>query len=306
MNAWPPLPLEDWVDTLETVHLWTQVLGRFKLAASPFVNQWWSVGLQLTAHGLSTGLVPVGDRSVELILDLVESRLRIETSDGAAHSLTLSPRPVADFYAEVTAALGRLAVDSPIDPHPAEMPDPIPFDRDTTHASYDAEAARRWWRAMLSVERVLQRFRTGYEAKSSPILFYWGGFDLNHTRFTGRRIPQPDDAGLIRRFGENEENFAVGFWPGSRDAPEAVLYAYASPAPSGIEGMQVEPTAATFAPALGEFVLPYAAARSTPDPDEAAMTFFTSSYAACAERGGWDRSRLEGPVPAPWTSGTTA
>lgn len=296
-EAWPELTFEDWVDTRETFHLWTQVVGKVQLELRPFENQWWEVGLSLTSRGLATGMIPAGDRSFQICFDLVEHELRIECSDGGLGRVALEPRTVKDFYGAVTQALANLGVQVQINPIPSELPDPISLSEDTVHSAYDGSAVRRWWQAMLAVERVIQRYRTGFSGKSSPVLFYWGGLDLNHSRFSGRPVPQPADAGPIRGYGENEENFAVGFWPGSREAPGAALYAYMSPAPDGVAELRVEPAEAQFVAAVGEFMLPYDALRALPDPDAAALRFFESTYEACAEHAGWDRAALEGPVP---------
>ena len=296
-EPWPPLELSQWVDTRETLHLWTQVVGKIKLELCPFVNQWWEVALSLNARGLSSGLIPSAGRSFEISFELIEHRLRIAVSDGDERSLALEPRSVADFHERTLAALSELGIDVAINSTPSEVEDPIPFEQDSSHASYDADAVARWWRAMLAVERVIQRFRTGFGGKSSPVLFYWGGFDLNHTRFNGRPIDRAGESNPILRFGENEENFSIGFWPGSREQPNAVLYAYASPAPEGIAQAAVEPAAARFVEALGEFVLPYEVARALPDPDAAALSFFRSAYERSVALAGWDRSRLEEAVP---------
>lgn len=302
--AWPPLPLDEWIETRETVHLWTQMIGKVKLELCPFINQWWEVALSLTATGLSSGLIPAGSRSFEIDLDLLAGRLAIRTSDGDARSLELRPRTVADFYSRLTSLISELGVEVEINPLPAELADGIRFDQDTRHAGYDADAVQRWWRAMLCVERVIQRFRTGFTGKSSPVLFYWGGFDLNHTRFSGKPTPQPADADPVRRFGENEGNFAVGFWPGSRESPDPVLYAYPSPAPNGLAGVALRPASASFVEAIGEFILPYEAARDTEDPDLTTLEFFESAYAGAAKLAGWDLAALTGRVPERRASGT--
>jgi hypothetical protein len=305
VEPWPSLPLADWLETRDTVHRWTQMIGKVKLARCPFVNQWWEVGLSLTSRGLSSGPIPAADRSFEISLDVVEARLRILASDGTGRSLTLKPRTVADFYGELRAALGDLGLATEINPVPSELPDPIAFDQDTEHAAYDHDAVRRWWTAMLSVERAIQRFRTEFTGKSSPVLFYWGGFDLNHTRYNGVPVAQPADANPIRRYGENEQNFAVGFWPGSREAPEPVLYAYVSPTPEGMADVTPSSPDARFLPPSGEFVLPYELVRRAPDPEAATIAFFSDIYRRSTDLAGWDRPRLRGPAPD-LRSGSTA
>jgi Family of unknown function (DUF5996) len=296
-DAWPPLPLEEWVDTRETLHMWTQVVGKVKLELCPFVNQWWEVAFALSSRGLTTGVIPAGDRSFQVSFDLLDDRLSIEVSDGSQRSMALEPRSVADFYAEFIDSLRSLDIDVEINPLPSEVPDPVRFDHDTANASYDSDVVRRWWGAMLSVERVIQRFRTGFAGKSSPVLFYWGGFDLSHTRFNGRLIAQDPSIDPIMRFGENEENFAVGFWPGSRQSPYPALYAYVAPAPDGLAEMPVEPPGAHFDERLGELVLPYDVAREQADPDDAAFAFFDSAYRGSVALAGWDLERLREDTP---------
>ena len=222
-RAWPALDLHEWVDTRETVHLWTQMIGKVKPAVCPFVNQWWEVGLELDSRGLASGLIPAGDRSFEIALDLIDQRMAISDSDGSSRSIALAPGPVAEFFAAFTAALADLSIVVEIDPVPSEMQNPLAMDQDTAHVAYDGEAATRWWQAMLS---------------------------------------------------------------------------YLSPAPESVSEVTVEPEQAGFVEALGEFVLPYDAVRGAPDPDAAALAFFTSAYVGCADRAGWDRAALEGPVPA--------
>lgn len=295
-EAWPDLPYEPWSATRDTLHMWTQVVGKLKLALCPFLNQWWEVTFVLTARGLSTGLVPYGDRSFDVELDFVAHRLVIRVSDGARAEVALARRSVADFHAAFVGALREVGIDAAFSDGPSEVADPIPFAQDTTHASYDAASVERWWRVMVSLERVITRYRTPFHGKSSPVQFFWGGMDLSHTRFTGRALPPPA-GGPIMEFGEDEENFAVGFWPGSADFPHAVLYAYMTPAPVGIADAAVAPAAARWEPALGELVLHYDEVARAADPDAVAATFFRSAYEASAALAGWDRSALEGHVP---------
>jgi hypothetical protein len=297
-GGWPELDFDRWADTRETLHLWTQVAGKVKLALCPYLNHWWEVAFELTARGLGSGLIPWRDTSFELEFDFVANELAIRTSDGHRGAVALAPRSVASFHAEVMEALRALGIEPVISTLPAEMPDPVPFERDEQHAAYDGEAAQRWWRACLSIERVIQRFRTPFHGKSSPVYFYWGGCDLSATRFNGRPMSPPAGAGRIFEYAEDQENFAVGFWPGSREFPHAVLYAYMSPAPDGVAGAVVEPEAARWEPALSEFVLLYEDARSAASPDDAVQRFFQSAYEANAGLAGWDRAALEGHVPS--------
>lgn len=295
-HGWPELPDEPFADTREVLHMWTQVVGKVKLALCPYLNEWWEVALHPTARGLSSGLVPHGEESFEMEFDFVAHRLAIRTAAGEERSVALEPRSVADFHAETMAALGSLGIEPKISTVPAELADPVPFERDT-RAAYDPGAVQRWWRALLAIERVVQRYRTPFSGKSSPVLFFWGGFDLAHARFSGRPAPVEEGTNPILAYGEDQENVAVGFWPGSREFPHPLLYAYAHPAPEGIADVPIEPAAARWEPSLGEFVLTYEDALATGDPAGAIATFFQSAYEHCARIGGWDRAALEGAVP---------
>jgi hypothetical protein len=295
--AWPELPYDAWRETRHTLHLYTQVIGKVKLALCPPLNEWWHVALHLSARGLATGPVPWGEAAVDVELDLLGHRVLIRHSDGAERTLALRAQTVAAFHAEVMGTLAELGVTPAISTLPAELPDPIPFEEDTVHASYDPEYATRWWRALLGVQRVTDRFRSPFRGKTSGVNFYWGGFDLSHTRFTGRRIEAAPEAGRIMAYAEDEENFSVGFWPGNDAYPQTVLYAYVVPAPDGLADLRCEPAPARYEESLGEFVLPYAEARAAGDPDAAVLAFFQSAYEACATLAGWDRTRLEGHIP---------
>ncbi len=292
-SAWPPLKYETWGPTRETVHLWTQVLGKIKLALTPFLNEWWNVGLSLTARGLSTGLMPAGDVDLQMDFDLVGSELVILTSKGRERTVELRPRSVADFYEAVMQALQALDVRVTFSTLPVELTGAIRFEQDTTHQSYDPTAVQQWWRAMLSVARVMDTFRTPFGGKSSPVLFYWGGCDLNHTRFSGRTAPPREGAGPVLRYGEDQENVAIGFWPGDATSPHAVLYGYISPAPDGVADLKISPEEASWVAPLGEFVLPWEALVASRDPDALALEFFTSVYEQTSALAGWDRSELE-------------
>ena len=293
---WPALPYESWAESRETLHLWLQVVGKVKLALTPFLNEWWNVGLALTARGLTTGPMPAGPVELQLDVDLLDDQVRAVTSDGDERVVELRPRSVADFHAAVLDALRELGVDVLFSSLPSEIPDPVRFDQDTVHDAYDRAAVQRWWHAALSVARVIERFRTPFGGKSSPVLLYWGGFDLNHTRFNGRRAPARVGADPVLRLGEDQENLAVGFWPGNAQSPHAVLYAYLTPAPPGVETATVRPAAARWMPQLGEFVLPWESLVAETDPDAVALEFFTSVYRATTGLAGWDRAALELPV----------
>ncbi len=292
-SSWPDLPYDSWADTRVTLHLWTQVVGKLKLALTPFLNEWWNVGLSLTARGLTTGPMPAGPVDLQLDFDFLDHTLVLVTSDGRRESVALRPRSVADFHAAVSAALAGLGITVRYSTRPAELPDPVPFEQDTVHDSYDPAAAARWWRAMLAVSRVIDVFRSGFGGKSSPVLFYWGGFDLNHTRFSGRPAPARPDANHVLALGEDQENLAVGFWPGSAQSPRAVLYAYHSPAPTGIDEVRVRPDSASWIAELGEFVLPWDALVGGPDPHAVALEFFAGVYDQASTLAGWNRAELD-------------
>lgn len=297
-DVWPALPLADWQDTLDTLHMWLQIIGKIKLACSPFLNEWWNVGLQVTASGLTTGPIPSGARIFQIDLDFVRHNLAIQTSDGAVKMMPLIPRSVANFYAELMATLAAIGIDVTINTLPSEVPNPIRCDINETHASYDPEYVDRWWRILVQTHMVLERFRTPFAGKSSPILLYWGSFDLSHARFSGH--PAPPLAGVPRFFqiAEEQENFTCGFWPGNasysgQSLGEAAFYAYHNPAPPHIRDASVRPEGAHFDAAFGEFILRYDDARRSPSPAQAVLEFFQSTYEAVARLAGWDRDRLE-------------
>jgi hypothetical protein len=295
---WPPLPLSAWQETLDTVHMLTQIMGKVKLALTPFQNEWWNVALLLTARGLTTGPIGYGQRLFQIDLDVLDHALVVRTSDGAAAVIPLRPRPVADVYAELMATLRSLGIEVTISTRPSEVPDPIPFDQDRVHDAYDPEAVERWWRVLAHTERVLQRFRTPFVGKSSPINFFWGSFDLNHTRFSGRPATPPSTWPRFMQIAEQRENFSCGFWPGNITASgvafgEPAFYAYIFPEPPGLPQALIRPDAAYYDTTLGEFVLRYDDARQAPDPDAAILAFFESSYEVAATLAEWDRAALE-------------
>jgi hypothetical protein len=302
-GSWPPLPLEAWRDTRDTLHMWTQVVGKVRLALAPPENHWWHVPLYLTARGLSTSPMPVGGRALQIDFDFLDDKLLLRLSDGPHQEVALRPRSVADFYQAVMAALHALEVPVRIWPVPVEVADPIPFERDTRHAAYDAQQVRRFWRVMLSSQAVLQRFRSRFLGKSSPVHFFWGSFDLASTRFSGRPAPEhPTTPGVpdrITREAYSHEVWSAGFWPGDERFTQPIFYAYAYPAPPKFDEGPVMPAAAHFDRTLGEFVLPYEAIRTDARPDEAVTAFLQSTYEAAASRGGWDRAALERPAATP-------
>jgi len=301
-SSWPALPVEAWTDTLETLHLWTQVVGKVRLVRSPWLNHSWSVPLYVSATGLTTSLVPHGAEGLELAFDFLGDELRVTTTTGERRNLALRPRTVADFHGELMEALASVGMPVRVHPVPSEIADAIPFHEDTTHSSYDGEHARALWRALLQANRVLTRFRAGFLGKASPVHFFWGSFDLAVTRFSGRTAPPhpggmpnfPDD---VAREAYSHEVTSAGFWPGNRSAPTPIFYAYAYPTPDGFADARVEPGEAFWLTELGEFALPYEAVRAAADPDAALLAFLESTHAAAADLAGWDRDTLECAAP---------
>ncbi|GAC1356739.1 MAG: DUF5996 family protein [Ktedonobacteraceae bacterium] len=297
METWPELAYESWKETRETLHMWTQIVGKVKLELCPFLNQWWEITFHLTPRGLNTGLIPWQGESFDVDFDFIDHVLTVRLSDGRSSKVTLEPRSVADFYRIFMQALTALGIEVKFSTLPAEVPNGIRFEQDTVHASYDKGAVQRWWRIMLAVGRAMERFRTPFHGKSSPVQFFWGGFDLDLARFNGKPAPTPNYGGRIMAFGENEENFAIGFWPGTDQFPHPALYAYVTPAPAKIAEVQIQPEAAHFDTKMGEFILLYDDVRRAPSPEEAVLSFFQSTYEASVALAGWDRATLEGNVP---------
>ena len=297
METWPELPYEAWKDTCDTLHLWTQMVGKVKLALCPFLNHWWEITLHLTARGLTTGPIPWQGESFDIDFDFIDQRLLIHVSDGQSKELTLEPRTVADFYRLFMDALTSLGITVKISTLPAELANPVHFEQDTVHASYDGAYVQKWWRVMLGVMRAMERFQTPFYGKSSPIHFFWGGFDLNAARFNGKSMTPPPYGGRIMKFGENMENFSFGFWPGTEQFPHAALYSYILPAPQKLSEAKIQPDTAHFDTKMGEFLLLYDDARKASSPEETIVSFFQSTYEASATLAGWDRTVLEGPVP---------
>ena len=298
--AWPHLPLSDWADTQTTLHRWTQIVGKTRLALAPMQNHWWQVALYVTARGLGTSPMPYAKGNIELEFDFLDHQLVARTSDGVTKSIALAPRSVADFYTDYLGLLAALGVDAKIWPVPQEMADTGHFAADRDHASYDADAAQRCWRVLAHTDRVLKRFRGLFLGKSSPSHFWWGGFDLACTRFSGRAAPPhpggiPHLADFVTREAYSHECISAGWWPGNVGGPvaEPAFYAYAYPEPVGCPEAPVRPAAARYLLALREWILPYEAVRAAPDPEGALLEFLQSTYAAAADRGGWDRGRLE-------------
>jgi hypothetical protein len=300
---WPELDFAGWHDTALTLQLWTQIVGKIRLALAPWCNHGWQVPLYVTARGLGTSAIPAGPVVVDIEFDFINHELVCRSSNGQFHKIALTPMSVAAFYRETMAAMAALDVTVHIDRLPNELPDPIPFDQDAVHASYDGEAVRRFWQALVQVERVFGLFRTGFLGKVSPVHLFWGSFDLAVTRFSGRRAPLhpggvPGLPDRVTREAYSHEVSSAGFWPGSDTYPQAAFYSYAYPEPPGFRDAPV-PGGAAFDPALGEFVLPYATVRAAVDPDKLLLDFLSATYAAAADRGGWDRPALECSLGVP-------
>jgi hypothetical protein len=291
-ESWPPLPYEAWKDTYATLHMWSQIVGKVALAAAQPLNHCWSIALRVTPRGLSTGSLPDRHRSFAMEFDFVDHRLWVRTSDGQASSLPLAPRTVADFYREVTAALREMSLPSRIWTMPVEIPDPVRFELDTGHHSYDPVMAARFWTILVQVERVFTASRCGFVGKSSPAHFFWGSFDLAVTRFSGRPAP-PREGPAFMRDAYSHEVISHGFWPGSPPLLEPAFYAYAVPEPAGLKESRVKPGAAYYHRDMGEFILPYEAVRQSASPDLAIHEFMDSTYETAATLGQWDRAALE-------------
>ena len=303
-EMWPELPLQAWADTYATLHMWTQIVGKIRMAQAPPVNHWWHSTLYVTTRGLTTGPVPHGTRRFQIDFDFIDHQLRVQTSEGETRALPLRAQTVADFYAELRETLASLGLEVRISTAPQEVADPIPFEQDREHGSYDPEYARRCFRVLAQSDRVLQQFRGRFLGKCSPVHFFWGSFDMAVTRFSGRLAPQhpggvPGLADWVTRDAYSHEVSSCGFWPGGGPLPEPVFYAYAYPAPEGFRDYPVRPEGAYFHPVLQEFVLPYEAVRRANDPDLLLLEFLQSTYEAAAELGRWDRPQLEWQPPHP-------
>jgi hypothetical protein len=299
-NPWPELTISSWSDTRDTLHLWTQIVGKVRLALEPMLNHWWQVTLYVSARGLTTGLMPTEGRGLDLEFDFIDHLLRLRASDGQTASVALVPQTTAAFYAAVLAALDQLGVSVHLYPRPSEIAEAIPFDQDEIHRSYDAGAAHRFWLALVQADRVMQQFRGGFLGKASPVHFFWGGPDLAVTRFSGRRAPKhpggvPNCPDWVQEEAYSHEVHSCGFWPGGE---EGLFYAYAYPEPDGFADWPIAPEAAYYDKAMGEFILPYGAVRRANEPDQLLMSFFQSSYDAAADLGAWARAELEVRPPA--------
>jgi hypothetical protein len=295
---WPELPTAAWRETYETLHLWTQIVGKIRLARAPWLNHSWHVALYVTARGLTTLPIPDGTRTFQIDFDFVDHALRISTSDGAQRQFALAGKSVASFYAAIMAELAQLGIHVAINEMPSELPGPICFSQDVQHASYDPDAVRRFLQILENADRVFKQFRTGFLGKASPVHFFWGSFDLAVTRFSGRRAPRhpggvPHLPDQVAAEAYSHEVSSAGFWPGSGAIDYPAFYCYAYPEPAGFRTTPVRPEAAFFSEALGEFILPYDAVRTAAQPDQALLDFLQSTYEAAANAANWDREALE-------------
>jgi len=292
-ECWPALPLDSWKDTCATLHMWTQMVGKVRLRLTPLVNHWWNVPLYVTARGLNTSRIPYGQRAFELWFDFIQHQLVLETTDGILKTIPLAPRSVAEFYAEFMAMLRSAGIEIKIWRMRVEIPDPIAFDQDQVHRSYDPAAVEKFWRILSSVDAVFNQFRSEFIGKCSPVHFFWGSFDLAVTRFSGRRAPERPGADAMTREAYSHEVSSVGFWPGSGDIKDAAFYSYVVPEPPGFKDAPVRPNAAHYEKQLGEFILMYEDARKAESPTTSILEFCRSTYEAGATLGKWDREALE-------------
>jgi Family of unknown function (DUF5996) len=302
--SWPELPPATWRETYDTLHLWTQIVGKIRFARTPWLNHSWHVALYVTARGLTTSPIPDGSRTFQIDFDFIDHVLRISDSDGAQRQFALAKQSVASFFAAAMAALAELGIRVEIDEMPNEIPEPIRFSQDRRHSSYDPNAVRRFFQILVNADRVFKQFRTGFLGKASPVHFFWGSFDLATTRFSGRRAPRhpggvPHLPDAVACEAYSHEVSSAGFWPGGGAIDYPAFYSYAYPEPAGYRTTAVKPDAAFFSEALGEFILPYDAVRMADDPDKVLLEFLQSTYEAAANAAKWDRDALECPPGRP-------
>ena len=290
-RAWPILPLEKWADTYHTLHMWTQIVGKIRLQLTPKENHWWNSALYVNCRGLTTSSMPYDERAFEIQFDFVDHRLEIRTCEGTASIIKLQPKSVRAFYQELMSKLRSEGISAQINTKPQEVPNPVPFEQDETHASYEPEYANRFWRILVSTKLVLDQFRARFIGKCSPVHFFWGSFDLACTRFSGRRVPPRK--GLISGPAYSHECSSAGWWPGGGDVKGPAFYAYTVPEPGDYSAQRVRPDAAFYHPQFHEFILMYEDVRRAPSPGDELLMFFQSAYEAGANLAGWDRASLE-------------
>ena len=291
--SWPALPLESWRDTRDTLQLWMQMAGKICLALTPRVNHFWNMTFQVTARGLTTPPMPRGGRTFTMTFDFLAHELAIDTADGARTAIPLRPQTVAEFYRTLTGTLREMDLDTRIWTMPVEVPEPIRFEDDVTHRSYDPDAVGRIHEALLTIKPVFDAFRAEFIGKCSPLHFFWGSFDLAVTRFSGRRAPERPGADAVTRESYSREVISHGWWPGSGGVSEPAFYAYAAPEPDGFKTTAVQPAAAFYSTEMSIFVLPYEAVRTSPTPEADLRSFLKSTYETAATLARWDRTSLE-------------
>jgi hypothetical protein len=292
-QAWPPLPLAEWQDTYATLHMWTQIVGKVRLELSPHFNHWWEVPFYVNARGLTTSAIPYRMEIFEVQFDFIDHKLDILTSWGQTETMRLVPRSVAEFYFEFMDLLHSLGIDVKIWPMPVEIPNPIRFDQDRIHASYDPDYAHRFWRILVTADTILKEFRARFIGKDSPVHFFWGSVDLAVSRFSGRPAPPRPGADLITREAYSHEVSSAGFWPGGGPITGAAFYCYIVPEPAGFAQSPVRPEKAFYHPQLHEFLLMYDDVRAAESPRETLLEFLQSTYEAAATLANWDRAALE-------------
>jgi hypothetical protein len=293
MEVWPTLQSKSGTETYATLHMWTQIVGKICLALTPRTNHFWNIALQVTPRGLSTPLMYYQDRTFTITFDFISHQLLIQCADGKMETIPLRAQTVADFFRLVMSALSRMNVEARIWTTPVEIPDPIPFEKDTMHKSYDPAVANAFWHALVSIKPVFEKFRSEFIGKCSPVHFFWGSFDLAVTRFSGRRAPDRPGADSITRESYSHEVISHGFWPGSGAVAEPAFYAYSAPEPPGFKNAAVRPSAAYYSTDFSDFILPYESVRAAASPEEDLTAFMKSTYTAAADSAHWDRAELE-------------
>jgi len=300
MNKWPLLKYDNCKETLETLHLWMQIVGKLKLEQNPFLNHWWEIAFSVTPRGMTTGNIPYKQKIFDISFDFVEHKLIISLNTGEQKILKLKPQTVKDFYKEFTQSLAELGIRIKINTTPSEITNPIPFPKDTIHKKYDKKTVTTWWQLQLEISLILDQFRMNFRGKSSPVLFYWGSFDLNTTRFSGKKLPDKVDwpkRYSFMRYAENEENFAAGFWPGDERFPYPAFYSYIYPAPKGCESINTGPEFSYFNNKLSECIFPYEEVRKAKNPEKEILQFYETTYREFAKLAKWDINELKTVVP---------
>ncbi len=292
-TTWPELPWSAWSQTAETLHMWTQIVGKTRLALTPLQNHWWNVPLYVSARGLTTSAMAYGNDTLDIEFDFLSHELRLRMSSGRNETLALKPMSVAEFYREYRQRLQSLGVSVKIWPMPVEVQNPTRFDIDTWHRSYDPEYAHRFWQVLARAEKVFRAWAPGFMGKVSPVHFFWGSFDLAVTRFSGRPAPPREGTDSIQREAYSHEVISAGFWPGNGGYGDAAFYCYAAPVPEGLSEKKISPAAAVWDKTLGEYIFRYETLRLQPSPDAALLEFIESAYAAAADAAKWDRKTLE-------------